>query len=135
MLHTRLVCAWVELQFRMRATYLFVFSFHATKVFNTIEGGAIVCQDEKTKKRIDFLKNFGFADELTVVAPGINAKMNEIQAAYGILQLKRVDDSIRKRELIKTRRYRALLGNVKGVRCLSDQDNVRHNYAYFPNSD
>ena len=67
MLHTRLVCAWVELQSEC-GDYLFVGSFHATKVFNTIEGGAIVCQDEKTKKRIDFLKNFGFADELTVVA-------------------------------------------------------------------
>jgi dTDP-4-amino-4,6-dideoxygalactose transaminase len=76
---------------------LSVLSFHATKVFNTFEGGAIICQDERTKKRIDYLKNFGFAGETTVVAPGINAKMNEFQAALGLLQLKHFDQVIAQR--------------------------------------
>ncbi len=89
---------------------LSVMSFHATKVFNTIEGGAIICHDEKMKKRIDFLKNFGFADEVTVVAPGINAKMNELQAAYGLLQLKYVDDYIAKRKVIAE-----FIGSIKGI--------------------
>lgn len=79
---------------------LSILSFHATKVFNTIEGGAIVCHDAKTKERIDHLKNFGFAGETTVVEPGINAKMNELQAAYGLLQLKTIDADIAKRKII-----------------------------------
>lgn len=110
---------------------LSILSFHATKVFNTIEGGAIVCHDEKTKKRIDFLKNFGFADEVTVVAPGINAKMNEIQAAYGLLQLKQVNEHIEKRKRISSL-YKELLCNVKGIICLPDMEGVKHNYSYFP---
>ena len=110
---------------------LSVLSFHATKTFNTIEGGAIVCQDEKTKKRIDFLKNFGFADEVTVVAPGINAKMNELQAAYGLLQLKTFDEQIKKREEI-TKVYRDSLIGVNGIRLLKDIEYIKHNYSYFP---
>jgi len=110
---------------------LSVLSFHATKTFNTIEGGAIICHDEKTKKRIDYLKNFGFADETTVVAPGINAKMNELQAAYGLLQLKTFDEQIIKRKII-TETYRELLKNVKGINFLKDIKNTKHNYAYFP---
>lgn len=110
---------------------LSILSFHATKVFNTIEGGAIVCPDEKTKKRIDFLKNFGFANETTVVEPGINAKMNELQAAYGFLQLKYVDEYIEKRKVV-AEIYRNHLADVKGIRCLADMPGVRHNYAYFP---
>ena len=110
---------------------LSIMSFHATKVFNTIEGGAIVCQDEKMKKRIDFLKNFGFADELTVVAPGINAKMNELQAAYGLLQLKYVDEYIDKRKAIADL-YRKELASVQGIRFHEDMQNVRHGYPYFP---
>ncbi|MCX6271424.1 MAG: DegT/DnrJ/EryC1/StrS family aminotransferase [Bacteroidetes bacterium] len=110
---------------------LSVLSFHATKVFTTIEGGAIISHDENTKKRIDFLKNFGFADEVTVVAPGINAKMNEIQAAFGLLQLKTVDEAIAKRQKI-AQTYREQLGNCPGIRCLWDIKQVRHNYAYFP---
>jgi len=110
---------------------LSVLSFHATKTFNTIEGGAIICHDEKTKKRIDYLKNFGFADEVTVVAPGINAKMNELQAAYGLLQLKTFGEQIVKlKEIAET--YRLLLQNIKGISFLNDIDNVKHNYAYFP---
>ncbi|MFA5015600.1 MAG: DegT/DnrJ/EryC1/StrS family aminotransferase [Actinomycetota bacterium] len=110
---------------------LSVLSFHATKVFNTFEGGAIVCNDEKIKKRIDFLKNFGFANETTVVEPGINAKMNEFQAALGLLQLKYIDKAIDKRKKIALL-YRKILGNVPGIRVLNDIDNVQHNYAYFP---
>jgi dTDP-4-amino-4,6-dideoxygalactose transaminase len=110
---------------------LSVLSFHATKTFNTIEGGAIVCHDEKTKQRIDYLKNFGFADEVTVVAPGINAKMNELQAAFGLLQLKTFDKQINKRkEIVNV--YRKLLKDIKGISFLDDIDNVKHNYAYFP---
>ena len=110
---------------------LSVLSFHATKVFNTFEGGAIVCHDKKTKKRIDFLKNFGFADEVTIVGYGINAKMNEFQAALGLLQLKYIDEAIKKRKKI-TEIYRNELINTKGIRILSDMNNVKHNYAFFP---
>ncbi len=108
-----------------------ILSFHATKVFNTLEGGAIICQDEKTKKRIDYLKNFGFAGETTVIEPGINAKMNEVQAAYGILQLKYVEGYIADRKIVADE-YRRQLRGVKGVRFLEDIPGVRHNYAYFP---
>jgi dTDP-4-amino-4,6-dideoxygalactose transaminase len=110
---------------------LSVLSFHATKVFTSIEGGAIVCHDENTKKRIDYLKNFGFADEVTVVAPGINAKMNEFQAAFGLLQLKYIDEYIEKRkQLVEV--YRNQLENKKGIHLLNDIDDIRHNYSYFP---
>lgn len=110
---------------------LSVLSFHATKVFNTIEGGAIVCHDEKTKQRIDYLKNFGFAGETTVIAPGINAKMNEVQAAYGLLQLKYIDGNIAKRKSI-AELYRQQLMNVPGIRCINDMQGVNHTYPYFP---
>jgi dTDP-4-amino-4,6-dideoxygalactose transaminase len=110
---------------------LSVMSFHATKVFNTIEGGAIVCHDEKMKKRIDFLKNFGFANEVTVVAPGINAKMNELQAAYGLLQLKYVDEYIDRRRII-AKTYREQLKGIPGIRFLNDISEVHHSYTYFP---
>jgi len=110
---------------------LSVMSFHATKVYNTFEGGAIVCHDEATKKRIDNLKNFGFADETTVVAPGINAKMNEIQAAMGLLQLKYVDESIAKRKKIAAC-YRNQLKDLEGMAFLEDMPGVNHCYSYFP---
>lgn len=110
---------------------LSILSFHATKVFNTIEGGAIISHDAKTKKRIDNLKNFGFVGETTVVAPGINAKMNEIQAAYGILQLKSIDECIAKRQKIANH-YTSKINNIDGIEVFTDIDNVRHNYAYFP---
>jgi len=110
---------------------LSILSFHATKVFNTIEGGAIISPDEKTKKRIDFLKNFGFADETTVIAPGINAKMNELQAAYGLLQLKYADDRISKRKHIASI-YREQLKGVRGISFLNDIEGVDHSYSYFP---
>jgi dTDP-4-amino-4,6-dideoxygalactose transaminase len=110
---------------------LSVLSFHATKVFTTFEGGSIICHDEKTKKRVDFLKNFGFADEVTVVAPGINAKMSEFQAALGILQLKEIEKNIERRKQIANY-YREKLRNIKGIRFLIDMKGVKHNYSYFP---
>jgi dTDP-4-amino-4,6-dideoxygalactose transaminase len=110
---------------------LSILSFHATKMFNTFEGGAIVCHDEKTKKRIDFLKNFGFANETTVVAPGINAKMNEIQAAFGLLQLKYFDHCRKQRRRIALT-YRKDLANMSGLCFLDDFPGINHNYSYFP---
>jgi dTDP-4-amino-4,6-dideoxygalactose transaminase len=110
---------------------LSILSFHATKVFNTIEGGAIICHDEKTKQRIDYLKNFGFAGETTVIAPGINAKMNEVQAAYGVLQLKYVDENIGKRKAIANL-YRSGLASIPGIRYLNDIEGINLSYSYFP---
>jgi len=106
-------------------------SFHATKVYNTVEGGALVCHDAATKKRIDYLKNFGFADEVTVVAPGINSKMDEIRSAYGLLNLKQVDSAIERRKHV-AEIYKAALKDVPGIRFLNDIEGVRHNYSYFP---
>lgn len=110
---------------------LSVMSFHATKVYNTFEGGAIVCHDEATKKRIDYLKNFGFAGETKVVAPGINAKMNEVQAAMGLLQLKYVDQAIEKRKAI-AETYRGQLSDVEGIEVPTVISGVRYCYPYFP---
>lgn len=106
-------------------------SFHATKVFNTIEGGAMVVKDAKTKQRIDYLKNFGFANETEVVAPGINSKMDEIRAAYGLLNLQLVDKAIEARHQVAIR-YRKALKNVKGITLFQDMPGVKHNYSYFP---
>lgn len=110
---------------------LSVLSFHATKVFNTFEGGAIVCHDAKTKQRIDHLKNFGFVDEVTVVAPGINGKMSEINAAFGLLQLKGIDEALLQRKAIDAR-YRHRLAGIKGIHCVSMTDEKVANHAYFP---
>ena len=106
-------------------------SFHATKVFNTAEGGALIVKDAETKKRVDYLKNFGFAGETEVVAPGINSKMDEIRAVLGLLNLKRVDEAIEKRHQVAIR-YREALRNVKGIRFFDDMPDVKHNYSYFP---
>ena len=106
-------------------------SFHATKVFNTIEGGAMVMHDEKTKQRIDYLKNFGFANEIEVVGPGINSKMDEIRSAYGLLNLKQVDSAIAARQKVAVA-YREALRNVDGISFWDDMPGVRHNYSYFP---
>lgn len=106
-------------------------SFHATKVYNTIEGGAMVMKDEQTKKRIDYLKNFGFAGETTVVAPGINSKMDEMRAAYGLLNLKQVDAAIEARRKVANA-YREALKDVEGITYFNDMSGVRHNYSYFP---
>jgi dTDP-4-amino-4,6-dideoxygalactose transaminase len=108
-----------------------VLSFHATKVFNTFEGGAIVCQDAKTKQRIDYLKNFGFANEVTVVAPGINAKMNEVQAAFGLLQLQHMDKVFSARSRID-QHYRNALGSIEGIRLHRMRDGATPNFSYFP---
>lgn len=110
---------------------LSVLSFHATKVFNTFEGGAIICPDAKTKQRIDHLKNFGFVDEVTVVAPGINGKMSEINAAFGMLQLQHIDKALELRAAIDAN-YRRQLSGVKGVHCLPDAGQKASNYSYFP---
>lgn len=110
---------------------LSVLSFHATKVFNTFEGGAIVCPDAKTKHRIDHLKNFGFVDETTVVAAGINGKMSEINAAMGLLQLRSIDQLIARRKLIDSA-YRAHLSDVPGIRCLPVNAQHQANFSYFP---
>jgi len=112
---------------------LSVLSFHATKVFNTFEGGAIVCPDAKTKQRIDHLKNFGFVNETTVVAPGINGKMSEINAAFGMLQLRHVDGAIARRREIDAQ-YRKGLAHVRGLRfgLNMGEDVGAPNYSYFP---
>lgn len=106
-------------------------SFHATKVYNTLEGGALVMRDEQMKKRVDYLKNFGFAGETEVVAPGINSKMDEVRAAYGLLNLKQVDEAIEKRHQVAVK-YRNALRDVPGIRFFDDMPGVRHNYSYFP---
>lgn len=106
-------------------------SFHATKVYNTIEGGALITHDEKTKKRIDYLKNFGIANEVTVVGPGINSKMDEMRSAYGLLNLKQVDAAIEARHQVAIK-YREVLRNVEGITFFDDIVGVKHNYSYFP---
>ena len=110
---------------------LSVLSFHATKVYSTIEGGAIICHTEEMKHHIDNLKNFGFRGETVVEEPGINAKLNEVQAAYGLLQLKYVDGFIARRKEI-TELYRSLLKDISGIRFLDDMEGVTHGYSYFP---
>ena len=106
-------------------------SFHATKVYNTIEGGALICHSAEMKHQIDNLKNFGFQGEVTVEAPGINGKMDEVRAAYGLLNLKQVDAAIEARQKVANA-YRAAFRNVKGIRFFDDMPGVRHNYSYFP---
>ena len=106
-------------------------SFHATKVYNTIEGGALVMHDARTKQRIDYLKNFGFAGETEVVAPGINGKMDEMRSAYGLLNLRQVDAAIDARHQVALR-YREALRPVEGITYWDDMPGVRHNYSYFP---
>lgn len=106
-------------------------SFHATKVYNTIEGGAMIMPNEETKKRIDYLKNFGFAGETTVVGPGINSKVDEMRAAYGLLNLRLVDAAIAARQQVAIK-YREALRDVEGVTFFDDMPGVKHNYSYFP---
>lgn len=106
-------------------------SFHATKVYNTLEGGAMVMHDAETKKRIDYLKNFGFAGETEVIAPGINSKMDEVRAAYGLLNLNQVDAAIEARHKVAIK-YREALKDVEGIEFWDDLPGVKHNYSYFP---
>lgn len=115
----------------MNAGDMSTLSFHATKVYNTIEGGALVVHDEKMKKRIDNLKNFGITDQVTVVAPGINGKMDEMRSAYGLLNLKQADWAINQRNEV-AKQYRSVLRNVEGITFWDDMPGVRHNYSYFP---
>lgn len=115
----------------LNAGDLSTLSFHATKVYNTVEGGAMVMHDEKMKKRIDYLKNFGFADETTVVGPGINSKMDEVRSAYGLLNLKQVDAAIEARHQVAIK-YREALRSVEGITFFDDMPGVKHNYSYFP---
>ena len=106
-------------------------SFHATKVYNTLEGGALVMHDAETKKRVDYLKNFGFAGETEVVAPGINSKVDEVRAAYGIINLRQVDTAIEARHQVAVK-YRDALRTVEGITFMDDMPRVKHNYSYFP---
>lgn len=115
----------------MNAGDMSTLSFHATKVYNTIEGGALVVHDEKMKQRIDQLKNFGITDEVTVVAPGINGKMDEMRSAYGLLNLKQVDEAIEARHQVAIQ-YRKALRDVDGIHFMDDLSGVHHNYSYFP---
>lgn len=115
----------------LNAGDLSTLSFHATKVYNTLEGGAMIMHDEITKKRIDYLKNFGFAGETEVIAPGINSKMDEVRAAYGLLNLKQVDAAIEARHQVAVT-YREALRSVEGITFFDDMQGVRHNYSYFP---
>lgn len=115
----------------LEAGDLSTLSFHATKVYNTIEGGALICKDEETKIRIDYLKNFGFAGETTIVAPGINGKMDEVRSAYGLLALKYVNKAIESRRDVAVQ-YRDFLCNISGISFMEDIPGVRHNYSYFP---
>lgn len=115
----------------LKAGDMSTLSFHATKVYNTLEGGALVMHDAETKKRIDFLKNFGFASETTVVAPGINSKVDEVRAAYGIINLRQVDAAIEARHQVAIK-YREALRPVHGITFMDDMPGVKHNYSYFP---
>lgn len=115
----------------LNAGHLSVLSFHATKIYSTIEGGAVICHSQEMKHHIDNLKNFGFRGETVVEEPGINAKLNEVQAAFGLLSLKYIDAAIVKRKRI-VEQYRAALKGVSGISFLPEQNNVEHNYAYFP---
>ena len=115
----------------MNAGDMSTLSFHATKVFNTVEGGALIVHDEMTKKRIDNLKNFGITDDVTVVAPGINGKMDELRSAYGLLNLKQVDAAIEARHQVAIK-YREALASIPGISFWHNMPGVRHNYSYFP---
>lgn len=115
----------------LKAGDMSTLSFHATKVYNTVEGGALVMHDPEMKRRVDYLKNFGFKNEVEVVAPGINSKMDEIRAAYGILALRKVDKSIEARRNVAVL-YRQGLKDVPGISFFEDIPGVRHNYSYFP---
>lgn len=115
----------------LKAGDMSTLSFHATKVYNTLEGGALVMHDEQTKRKIDFLKNFGFAGETEVVAQGINSKMDEVRSAYGIINLRNVDAAIQARRQTAMI-YRETLADVEGISMMEVPEGVKHNYSYFP---
>lgn len=106
-------------------------SFHATKVYNTLEGGAIICKTAEMKQKIDYLRNFGFEDETIVVGPGINGKMDEVRSAYGLLNLRQVDQAIKARHKVADT-YREALKDIPGIRFFNDVEGIHHNYSYFP---
>lgn len=106
-------------------------SFHATKVFGTIEGGALICHSAEMKHQIDNLKNFGFRGETVVEAPGINGKMDEVRAAFGLLNLKQIDAAIEARHNVAMR-YREVIDKIEGLSYLVEQSDIRYNYGYFP---
>lgn len=108
-----------------------IFSFHATKVYNTVEGGAVTTKDAELLKQIYFLKDFGILDEETTVSIGANGKMNEFCAAMGLCNLRHVDDEIAKRKAV-VEKYRELLGGKQGIKLSPIQADVKPNYAYFP---
>jgi len=110
---------------------LSVLSFHATKVFNTLEGGAIICHNQQVKARIDKLKNFGIVNEETISDAGINGKMSEVNAAFGLVQLKYVDEALQNREAVD-QSYRKKLSNIKGINIVDKVDGLKSNYSYFP---
>lgn len=122
---------WQDGKSILEAGDMATLSFHATKVYNTVEGGALVCHDAETKKQVDYLKNFGFAGETEVIAPGINSKMDEIRSAYGLLNLKQVDGAIARRKDV-AQKYKDAFKAVAGLRYLEDIEGVKHNYSYFP---
>lgn len=122
---------WQDGKSILEAGDMATLSFHATKVYNTVEGGALVCHDAETKKQIDYLKNFGFAGEIEVIAPGINSKMDEIRSAYGLLNLKQVDGAIARRKHV-AQKYKDAFKAIAGLRYLEDIEGVKHNYSYFP---
>lgn len=122
---------WQDGKSILEAGDMATLSFHATKVYNTVEGGALICHDAETKKQIDYLKNFGFAGETEVIAPGINSKMDEIRSAYGLLNLKQVDVAITRRKDV-AQKYKDAFKAVAGLRYLEDIEGVKHNYSYFP---
>ena len=126
-------CMGVKLRGRSVVGYgdASILSFHATKLFTTIEGGALIVRDENLKKEVEYLKNFGIADEETVLSPGINAKLNEFQSAFGLLQLKKLDLEILKRKKIASF-YREKLKDISGLVAKDDLPEVEHNYGYFP---
>ena len=115
----------------LKAGDMSTLSFHATKVYNTLEGGALVMHDATTKMRVDYLKNFGFAGETEVVAPGINSKVDEVRAAYGLINLRQVDASIEARHQVAVK-YREALRPIEGITFMDDMPGVKHNYSYFP---
>ena len=106
-------------------------SMHATKVFNTLEGGAIICHDKEIKKTVNELKNFGFKSEVDLETAGINGKMNEVSAALGLIQLNHVSEAISKRKFID-QQYRKRLSNIDGIQCSKIPSNITPNYSYFP---
>lgn len=122
---------WQDGKSILEAGDMATLSFHATKVYNTVEGGALVCHDAETKKQIDYLKNFGFAGEIEVIAPGINSKMDEVRSAYGLLNLKQVDGAIARRKHV-AQKYKDAFKAIAGLRYLEDIEGVKHNYSYFP---